>query len=60
MKIFRAGVVNDLPLRTRLAAKVVVLDIALMRAADRSRRGAFRQVLRASVRRLREELGRKA
>lgn len=60
MKIFRACVVSDLSFRTKLAARLVVLDIALMRAAIPSRRGPFRQLVRASICRLREELRRGA
>lgn len=56
MKIFRGCVLHDLPFRTKLAARLVVLDIALVRATDPSRRGPFRQLLRASISRLREEL----
>lgn len=59
MKLFHACVVNVLSFRTRLAAKLVVLDIALMRATERSRRGSFRKIVRASIRSLRDEPERK-
>lgn len=58
MKLFRPCVVEDLSFRTQLAAKMVALDMALMRAADSSRRPVFRQRLRASIRRLRDEIQR--
>lgn len=58
VKIFRASVVSDRSLETKLAARRVVLDIALMRAAERSRREPFRQMVRTSIKRLREELRR--
>jgi hypothetical protein len=60
MKLFRACAVNELSLRTKLAARLVLLDIALMQATEKSRRGPFRHFLRASIRRLRDELRREA
>lgn len=58
MKLFTSDSLHGLPLRARLAGQLIPFDIQMVRFATPARRPQFRQTLRASIQRLREEIRR--